>query len=72
MVIHKFVKPELDFYREQCNFVGAEREVFELRSQKVSLEDIAERLGYTVDGINKISRDVNEKINRINTVLGQN
>ena len=69
MVISKLTKPELDFYREQCNFVGAEIDVFEMRSQKISLESIAEKLGYTVDGINRISRSVNNKISRIDTLL---
>lgn len=68
MKISQFTKPELDLYREQCNFVGAEKEVFEMRSQKIPLETIAEKLDYTIDGIKKISKEVNNKIIRVNTL----
>ena len=41
-----------------------EREVFEMRSKGISLENIAEYINMSVDGINKISRKGNNKINR--------
>lgn len=69
MIISGFTKPELDYFRESCNFVGCEQELFELRSRGVSLEDIAECLDYSYDGINKVSRRVN---NKIKAVLRQN
>jgi len=65
MVIADFTKPELDYFREQCNFVGCERDLFEMRSQKIPLEIIAERLGYTADGIKGLSRKVNNKIVKV-------
>jgi len=65
MVIADFTKPELDYFREHCNFVGYERELFEMRSQKIPLEIIAERLGYTTDGIKGLSRKVNNKIVKV-------
>ena len=57
-----FTKPELDYFRENCNFVGIEIKVFELRSQGVPLEEIAEITNMSVDGIKKVSRRVNKKI----------
>ena len=69
MVISSFTKPELDNFRENCNFIGCEATVFEMRSQGVPLEIIAETLDYTCDGINKVSRRVN---NKIKAVLRQN
>ena len=65
MIIRKLVEPELNFYRSQCNFVGDEIDVFEMRSKGIPLEEIAETKGFTVDGIKKISRNVNDKITRV-------
>lgn len=64
MNVKDFTKPELDSFRENCNFVGAEKDVFELRSQGIPLEEIAESLNMSVDGIKKVSRRVNRKILR--------
>lgn len=65
MNIKDFTKPELDYFRENCNFVGIESDVFELRSQGIPIEEIAEELNMSVDGIKKVSRRVNKKIIRI-------
>ena len=65
MIISDFTVPELNHFRNQCNFVGNETNVFELRSQGVPLEEIAERLNMSVEGIKKISRKVNNKIERV-------
>lgn len=65
MIISDFTKPELEFYRDACNFVGNEALVFELRSCGQSLEEIAEILNLSVDGTKKVSRKVNRKIVRV-------
>lgn len=65
MIISDFTIPELNYFRENCNFVGLEMRVFELRSQGVSLEEIAEILNMSVDGVKKISRKVNTKIIKV-------
>lgn len=65
MIISDFTKPELDFFRETCNFVGSERTLFELRSQGVPLEAIAEELHLTADTARKTSQKVNRKITKI-------
>lgn len=65
MLLSSFTKPELNILRENCNFVGDEITVFELRSIGVPLEDIAERLSYTYSGIKSVSRKVNNKIERV-------
>ena len=44
MQIHSFTKPELDYLRENCNFVNNEVQVFEMRSRGIPLEAIAEAL----------------------------
>lgn len=65
MTISDFTEPELRYLRENCNFVGHEKQLFELRSQGVPLEVIAELLNLSVDGAKKVSRKVNKKIIRV-------
>ena len=65
MIISDYTEIELDFLRRSCNFVGYEKDVFELRSKGVSLEAIAEQMNMSVNGINKISRKVNNKIIKV-------
>ena len=65
MVVSDFTVPELERFRTQCNFVGNEKDVFEMRSQGVSLEEIAEILDMSVTHIGRISQKVNNKIKRI-------
>jgi len=65
MIISDFTNIELECLRKNCNFVGNESDLFELRSQGLSLEEIAEVLNLSVDGIKKISRKVNKKISRV-------
>jgi len=65
MIVSDFTRFELNYLRENCNFVNDEIQVFELRSQGIGLEEIAERLHLTYDGIKRISRKVNRKINTV-------
>ena len=65
MIISDFTEIELDFFRRSCNFVGCERDVFELRSKGVPLEQVAEKVNMSVDGAKKISRKVNTKILKV-------
>ena len=65
MIVSDFTVPELDIFRANCNFVGNEKAVFELRSQGIPLEEIAETLNMSVEGIKKVSRKVNNKIARV-------
>ena len=65
MLITDYTKPELDYFRETCNFVGFEKPLFELRSQGVSLEEIAEILNTSAPNIGRISQRVNKKIKKV-------
>ena len=65
MVISDFTVPELDRLREQCNFIGSESRVFELRSRGNTLEEIAEILNMSVTHIGRISQKVNKKIKKV-------
>ena len=73
MKMRNFVKVDFDFYREQCNFIGAETEVFEMRRQGMSLDQIADAKfdeGYTYDDIKKISSAIHEKMKRVQEYFG--
>ena len=65
MIVSDFTRPELNYLLDNCNFVGTEQMVFDLRSQGVSLEEIAEILNMSVEGIKKVSRKVNKKILKV-------
>ena len=65
MIVSDFTVPELNFLRDNCNFVGNEIDVFELRSRGIPLERIAETLNMSAEGIKKVSRKVNNKIIRV-------
>lgn len=65
MVVSNFTVPELDYFRALCNFVGNEKTVFELRSQGIPIEEIAEKLNMSVEGIKRISCKVNRKITKV-------
>lgn len=65
MTISNFTKPELDYFRANCNFVNLELDVFELRSKGYTLEYIAEKLNISFDYARKISQRVNKKIIKV-------
>lgn len=65
MMVSSFTVPELEHFRAQCNFVGNELNIFEMRSQGIPLEEIAETLNMSVENVKRISRKVNCKIIRV-------
>lgn len=65
MIISDFTQPEINYLWENCNFAGHEKAVFQLRSEGIPLELIAEQLNLSVDSIKKISRKVNNKIIKV-------
>ena len=65
MTISEFTKPELDHFRNNCNFTILEFELFNRRAKGVSLEHIAEELSISVDYARKISQKVNRKILKV-------
>ena len=60
-----FTKPELDFLRENCNFVNLEIDVFEMRAKGIPLEAIAEALNISADTARKYSQRINKKIGKV-------
>lgn len=64
MKIYDFIEPELEFYREFCNFTEDERKLFDLRAREVPLEQCAEEICCDISTIKKLSVRVNKKIIR--------
>lgn len=65
MIISRFTKPELDYFRDNCNFANLEEPLFEMRSKGVPLDSIAEQLNISSETARKISQKVNTKIKRV-------
>ena len=65
MQIYDFTKPELDFLREQCNFLTAEMEYFNLRSQGKSNVEIALAMHVSEPQVSKLAKKVKSKIIRV-------
>ncbi len=64
MKIHEFTQSELDYLESVCNFTETETELLHHRQKGKSLEQCAEAMSRSVDGIKKISRAVKEKIEK--------
>ena len=69
MQIYDFTVPELDKFRELCNFTDDEREYFELRSRKKSNVQIALTMHVSEAQVSKLARKVRSKIIRILPLL---
>lgn len=62
-----FVKWELEFYRNECNFTPDESMFFDLRNEGegMTLEEIAGQMGYGMNKITKLSEAVTKKIIKV-------
>jgi predicted DNA-binding protein (UPF0251 family) len=65
MKIYEFTVPELELLRAYCNFTTEERQLFDMRSQNIPLEECAENMNVSVSTAKRISRKVNKKILKV-------
>ena len=65
MKVYDFTVPELNYFREYCNFTPEEKELFEYRAKNIPLETCAEIMNVSTSTVKRISRRVNNKIIRI-------
>lgn len=65
MKIYDFTIPELNYFRDNCNFTYEEQMLFEYRAKNIPLESIAEIMNISVSTAKRISKRVNNKIIRI-------
>ena len=65
MNIADFTVPEIEYFRNNCNFVGLEKDLFEMRVNGNTLDEIAEALNISRDWAGKLSQKVNKKIIKV-------
>ena len=65
IVIPDFTRPELDYFRELCNFTEDEREYFELRARGKSNVQIAMEMNVSESKVSKLARKVKSKMFRV-------
>ena len=65
MKIRDFTKPELDKFRELCNFTQDEMTYFNLRSQDKSNIQIAFEMNISEAQVSKLAKRVKSKIIRV-------
>lgn len=65
MTIADFTLPEIEYFRQNCNFVGLEKDLFEMRVKGITLDEIAESLSISRDWAGKLSQKVNRKIIKV-------
>lgn len=65
MKIYDFTQPELDYFREYCNFTPEQRKLFDYRAQNIPLEQCAELMNVSLPTIKRLSRKVNNKIIKV-------
>ena len=65
MRIADFTKPELDHFREQCNFTTAEMQAFNMKAKDCTNIQIAMELNVSESTVAVIMRRVRTKITRI-------
>ena len=63
--IYDFTVPELNKFRELCNFSEAELEYFNLRARHKSNVEIALTMHVSEAQVSKLARKVKDKIKRI-------
>lgn len=65
MEIYDFTEPELEFFRNQCNFTPEEREYFELRSKDRKNYQIAMDMCVSESKVYSLARKVKSKMKRV-------
>lgn len=60
-----FTKPELDVFRELCNFTDDERIYFEMRAKDKSNVQIAMALNVSTSKVDTLAKKVKSKIMRV-------
>ena len=68
MKISDFVKPEIDYLLEQCNFTNEEKAIFIELSHGNTTENIAERCNISVSTVKRIKKRIWTKIERIKSL----
>ena len=63
-MIHEYIKPELDYFREVCNFSKDELTYFNCKAKKCTNREVAIKLNVSEPTVALIAKRVKDKINR--------
>ena len=69
MIISDNLLPQLQYYREFCNFTENERKLFDLRASGCTLEDCCDLLNMDISAVKRLSRKVNKKMIAVTSVV---
>ena len=69
MIISDNLLPQLQYYREFCNFTENERKLFDLRASGCTLEDCCDLLNMEISSVKRLSRKVNKKMIAVTSVV---
>lgn len=65
MKLSDLTLPEVNYYLTECNFTNEQVVLFRLRTKNIPLEECAERMNVSVSTVNRLHKQVKEKIARI-------
>lgn len=65
MKLCDLTQPEVNRYLAECNFTKDQVVLFELRTKNVPLEECAERMNVSVSTVNRLHKQVKQKIAKI-------
>lgn len=65
MKISEFVKPELDYFREVCNFTEEETQYFNYKAKDMSNVQIALEMHISEAKVSVLARKVKTKIKKV-------
>lgn len=69
LIISDNLLPQLQYYREFCNFTPNERELFDYRASGCTLEDCCDLLNMDISSVKRLSRKVNKKMIAVTSVV---
>lgn len=65
MRIYNFVEPELEKFRQECNFTEEERECFELKAKNKTNQSIAFIMNVSPSKVSCLTKRVKDKILKV-------
>lgn len=65
MKIYDFTVPELNYFREYCNFTEEERMLFDYRSKNITLETCAEIMNVSLSTAKRMNKKIQNKIIKV-------
>lgn len=63
--IRDFTEPELQHFRDVCNFTDEEREYFELKAKDKTIVQIAQSMYVSESKVSSLARKVRRKIKKV-------